>query len=115
MYAYDHTPLNASVEAVPNPSPDWTQQKITMSAAYGNERLPAYLFLPKNTTPPYQTVVFFPSARVNFLPSSTALGDMNFVDFVIKSGRAVLYPIYQTLYERGNGRPTLPGPTCNAK
>ena len=56
-------------------------------------------------------MVFFPSARVNFLSSSDALGDMNFVDYVIKSGRAVIYPIYKGLYERRrSGRP-LPGPT----
>ncbi len=71
----------------------------------------AYLFLPKHTAPPFQTVVFFPSARVNFERSSATLGDLNFVDYVIKSGRAVLYPIYQSLYERRSNAPTLPGPT----
>jgi hypothetical protein len=111
LYAYDRTPLNASLEAVPDSSVDWTRQKITINAAYGNERLPLHLFLPKQTKPPYQTVIFFPSARVNFLASSTDLGDLSFIDYVIKSGRAVLYPIYQGLYERHSGRPTLPGPT----
>ena len=35
---------------------------------------------------------------------------MNFVDYVINSGRAVIYPLYRGLYERGAGRITLPGP-----
>jgi len=111
MYTYDRAPLNATVESVGEPSIDWTREKITFNAAYGSERMPAYLFLPKHTKPPFQTVVFFPSARSNFLTSSADLGDMSFVDYVIKSGRAVIYPIYKNLYERRSASATLPGPT----
>jgi dienelactone hydrolase len=50
--------------------------------------------------PPYQTVVFFPSARVLELPASDTLGDMKFIDFVIQSGRAALYVVYKSTYER---------------
>jgi dienelactone hydrolase len=111
MYAYDPTPLDATSQAMTDPSPDWTREKVTFNAAYDGERMSAYLFLPKHTKPPYQTVVFFPSARVNFLSSSAELGDMSFVDYVIKSGRAVIYPVYQKLYERRAKAVTLPGPT----
>ena len=62
--------------------------------------MPAYLFLPAHAHPPFQTVIFFPSARVNGLSSSDRLGDLSFVDYVIKSGRAVIYPVYKQLYER---------------
>ena len=74
------------------------------------DRLTLYLFLPKNVHPPFQTVLFFnPSARVNTIPdSSRNLEDMQFVDYVIKSGRALLYPIYQGTYGRGTNR-HLPG------
>jgi dienelactone hydrolase len=111
MYAYDPTPLNATSQAMSDPSLDWTREKVTFNAAYDGERMSAYLFLPKHTKPPYQAVVFFPSARVNFLSSSAELGDMSFVDYVIKSGRAVIYPVYQKLYERRAKTVTLPGPT----
>jgi dienelactone hydrolase len=111
IYAYDPTPLNASSQAIADASPDWTREKVTFNAAYDGERMSAYLFLPKSTKPPYQAVVFFPSARVNFLSSSADLGDMSFVDYVIKSGRAVIYPVYQKLYERRAKAVTLPGPT----
>jgi dienelactone hydrolase len=60
----------------------------------------AYLFLPAHAPPPYQTVVFFPSARAVDLPSSQALTDMKFIDYVIRSGRAVVYPVYKGTYER---------------
>jgi hypothetical protein len=100
MYAYDHTPLNAKVEAVKQDSVDWRKEKITIGAAYGNERIALYLFLPAKIQPPYQTIVFFPSARVLDIPNSEALGDMKFIDYVIRSGRAVLYPVYKGTYER---------------
>jgi eukaryotic-like serine/threonine-protein kinase len=111
MYAYDPTPLNATSQVAADPSPDWTREKVTFNAAHDGERMSVYLFLPKHTKPPFQAVVFFPSARVNFLSSSADLGDMNFVDYVIKSGRAVIYPVYQRLYERRAKTVTLPGPT----
>ena len=111
MYAYDRAPLNATSQPMVDPSVDWTREKVTFDAAYGGERMSAYLFVPKHTKPPFQSVVFFPSARVNFLTSSADLGDMSFVDYVIKSGRAVIYPVYQKLYERRSTTVTLPGPT----
>jgi pimeloyl-ACP methyl ester carboxylesterase len=61
----------------------------------------AYLFLPKRVRPPYQTVLFFPSARVMLLPpDSRELGDLKFFDYVVQSGRAVMYPVYEDTYER---------------
>ena len=111
MYAYDKRPVRATVEDVRDPSPDWTRHRITFDAAYGKERMAAILFLPRGAKPPYQIVMFFPSARVNELRNSDDLGDLTFVDYVIKSGRAVMYPIYQYLYERQGNRPAEPGPS----
>ncbi len=108
MYAYDRTPLNARDEGVVQDTPDWRMRRITLDAAYGNERFPVYLYLPKRVRPPYQAVVFFPSARVLDLSSSRTLGDTAFFDYVVQSGRAVLYPIYQDTYER-RMQHTLPG------
>lgn len=109
MYAYDNTPLNAESDDKTETTPDWTKQRITIDAGYGKERLPMYLFLPKNVHPPYQAVVFFPSARVNLMPDSRNLGDMQFVDYVIRSGRALAYPIYRETYERGKDMRIAPG------
>ena len=108
MYAYDHTPLNAKSEGVVEDTSDWTKEKITIDSGDGRERLPLYLYLPKNVHAPFQTVLFFPSARVWLMPSSQRLGDLQFVDYIIKSGRALLYPIYSGTYER-RGQRRLPG------
>jgi eukaryotic-like serine/threonine-protein kinase len=100
MYTYDRTPLHEKLESVEQDSPDWRKEKITFDAAYGNERITAYLFIPVRVQPPYETVVFFPSGRVLDIPDSRNLGEMQYIDFVIRSGRAVLYPVYKGTYER---------------
>ena len=72
---------------------------VTFAAAYGRERVPAHLFLPKNASPPYQTVVLFPSAYALNASSSSTL-DLSRFDFIVRSGRALLYPVYQGTFER---------------
>jgi eukaryotic-like serine/threonine-protein kinase len=102
MYAYPRLPLNAKLEGIVEETSDWRKEKVSFDTGYRGERMSAYLFLPKNVKPPYQTVLFFPSARVLFIQhtSDLGLGDLTFVDYVIQSGRAVVYPIYQGMYER---------------
>jgi dienelactone hydrolase len=99
IYAYDRTPLDPVVERLPSASPNWTREKITMNAAYGGEKLIAYLFLPTNASPPFQTVVYFPGSGAEILPRLSE-PELTFCDFVIRSGRAVLNPIYKNTYER---------------
>ena len=101
LYAYPNTPLNAVDEGVVKETVDWREEKVTFDTAYNGERMAAYLFLPKRARPPYQTVLFFPSARVELMPpDSSNLGDVDYFDYIIQSGRAVMYPIYDDTYER---------------
>ena len=60
LYSYDKKPLHATVEPYGKDEEFWAAEKITYTAAYGNERAIAYLFLPKKGKPPYQTVLSFP-------------------------------------------------------
>ena len=96
--------LNARVESRDESSEDWIEEKITFDAAYGDERIIAYLFLPKNTGPPYQTVIYFPGTSALLQESSEGLvGNRDFevyLSFVVKNGRAVLYPVYKGTFER---------------
>jgi cephalosporin-C deacetylase-like acetyl esterase len=102
FYAYDRKDMNAVTESVDDSSPFWRKEKVTYDAAYGNERIIAYLYLPKEGSPPYQTVIYFPGTSAMALRSSADLTTGNF-DFLVKSGRAVLYPVYKSTYERGDG------------
>lgn len=99
FYAYDRTELNAVREPQESGSRHWSKERITFDAAYGNERVIAYLFLPANAAPPFQTVVYFPGADALVLPTQSAWSSQ-YLDFVIRSGRAVLFPIYKGTYER---------------
>jgi dienelactone hydrolase len=96
QYAYDKTELNAVVEASKEEE-EWIREKITFDAAYGNERMMAYLFLPKNGNPPYQTVIDFPGSNAIHDRSSESLRPWA---FLLKSGRAFISPIYKSTYER---------------
>jgi formylglycine-generating enzyme required for sulfatase activity/dienelactone hydrolase/predicted Ser/Thr protein kinase len=100
LYAYDKTDLNPKVESIDDQGDDWRREKLSFAAAYGNERVPAYLFLPKRGSPPYQTVVYFShAASLNRVPSEGNL-QIDAIDFLIKSGRAVLYPVCKGMFER---------------
>jgi dienelactone hydrolase len=87
---------------------------VTIAAAYGGERVPVHLFLPKNVKPPFQTVLFFPGSGVIRNPTSGDLtAEVVKVDYVVLSGRALVYPIYKYTFERGDPkiRSSWPVPT----
>jgi formylglycine-generating enzyme required for sulfatase activity/cephalosporin-C deacetylase-like acetyl esterase len=108
LYEYDKVPLNAKVTAREE-TPDYVHETIHFDAAYGDERVIAHLYLPRNTPPPHQTVIFFPhtGARVQSSFPRDALvwtgrhsASARDLAFLLKSGRAVLWPVYKGTYER---------------
>jgi formylglycine-generating enzyme required for sulfatase activity/dienelactone hydrolase len=111
LYAYDKLPLDATVEKLPD-SDDWTSEKITYTAAYGNERAISYLFLPKKAKPPFQTVIFFPGSNALLL-RQFAIYPTSALDGLLRSGRAVIYPVYKSTYERGDGMESDVASTSN--
>jgi len=102
MFAYDRTPLHAVVEPMEQ-TESWKREKISFDAAYGNERMSAYLFLPKKASPPFQTVIYFPGASAMHERSSVEAPELSSYDFIIRTGRAVMVPVYKGTYERGEG------------
>jgi serine/threonine protein kinase/cephalosporin-C deacetylase-like acetyl esterase len=105
LYSYDKTPLHAVVESRQLTN-DWIVEKISFDAAYGGERMFAYLYLPRNATPPFQTVVHFTGSAALRTPSSANLEEDEYLedfDFIVKSGRAVMFPIYKSTFERRDG------------
>jgi formylglycine-generating enzyme required for sulfatase activity len=108
FYSYDRTDLGAVVEAVEEDE-HWRRERVSFAAAYGGERVQAHLFLPRNARPPYQTIVFYPTAESWFHRSSDYLRVVHF-DFLMRTGRAVLHPIYKGTYERGLGK-EIEGPS----
>ena len=106
FYAYEHTAPEGRVESANDGSPDWIKQRVTYDAGHDHERMPAWLFLPKNARPPFQVVVYFPGSGAFLYPdSNNDLVAFYQLDYLIRSGRAVLYPIYASTYERRDRRP----------
>jgi len=101
-FDYDDAPFNDRVEGIDESSRYWTKQRVTFDAAYGGERMIAYVFLPKNVAPPYQPVVYWPGGGAVHLGNSADHLDSQIVEFLIMSGRAVVYPIYKGTYERND-------------
>ena len=106
QFSYDKADLNAVIESKQESPGGWILEKIMFDAAYGGERVMVYLFLPKNTSPPYQTVIYFPGSAVINQRSSKDLENYYefpmFLSFLVKNGRAVLFPVYKGTFERGN-------------
>ncbi len=101
LYAYDRTPLNVVVESEDDSSPYWRKEKVSFDAAYGNERVAAFLFLPKNSAPPFQTLVYFPGSYALWMRSSEDIS-LQTPAFLPRSGRALIMPVFKSTYERGD-------------
>jgi formylglycine-generating enzyme required for sulfatase activity len=99
LYDYDRTPLNATVDATDTSGSYWTRETVSFDATYNDERMLAHIFLPKNIEPPYQVIMYFSSSAAILRRSSDEL-EIDFIDFIIKSGRAVVLPILWGTYER---------------
>jgi eukaryotic-like serine/threonine-protein kinase len=103
LYSYDRVPLNAKVERMEKVDDDWTTEKISYTAPYGNEQEIAYLMLPTKGKPPFQTVVFFPGSNALTTRTYKTYDTAVSLDAILRSGRAVVFPIYKSTYERGDG------------
>jgi eukaryotic-like serine/threonine-protein kinase len=99
VYAYEHGDLAPVVETVEDASPYWRREKVSFNGGYG-ERMIAYLFLPRGASPPYQTVVWFPGGDAYFFGAKDGLASQFVFDFIPRSGRAFVYPVYKGTYER---------------
>jgi dienelactone hydrolase len=99
MFAYDSVPLNARVESTDSTRRPWIRQRVTFDTPYGGERMVLYVYLPRFATRPYQTVIYYPGAPAWFFDSIDDYREVN-IDFVLKGGRALAFPIYQNTFER---------------
>jgi eukaryotic-like serine/threonine-protein kinase len=100
QFSYDKTPLNTVIESEEQ-GPLGLRQLIRFSAGYGGEEMLAYLFLPLRGKPPLQTVILFPGSLAIHTPG-VGPADFRRSDFLLKSGRAVMLPIYKGTYQRGD-------------
>ncbi len=85
-YKYDRKQLDVQIEEVVE-TEDWIREKVTF-AGIDNDRIIAYLFLPKRATKPFQCLSFMPGYDI-FLGRTTPEYIEWFLAPHIKAGRAV--------------------------
>jgi class 3 adenylate cyclase/pimeloyl-ACP methyl ester carboxylesterase len=102
IFAYEPTDLRATVDARQY-TRNWLRERISFDAAYAGDRMVLYLYLPVNGRPPYQTVFYWPGSAAFLLDSIDEY--TQYLDFVVKTGRAVAVPVYKGMFERGNRQP----------
>ncbi len=107
VYSYDHTDLRPAQESV-DESSLYRTEKITFEAAYDHQRVPASLFLPKHAKPPYETIVYVPPRSARYVGKIDEF-EIKFIEFLLKSGRAVLFTVCQGMYERRVSQAFGPG------
>jgi dienelactone hydrolase len=108
-YDYDRAPLNTVVEWADSTPSDWVVERVTYDAAYGNERGLAYLFTPKRYSGPHQAVMLFPGDGGFGARGSTPATYVNYVDWLIRSGRSVITPVFRSTFERSDSlRTSMP-------
>ncbi len=101
IYDYDRVPLKARVEEVDSSASDFVREKVTFTAAYGGERMSAWLYIPRSATPPYQSTVIFPGS--NALGANPYRGALPpIMGFIAPAGRVAVYPIYKSTHERSD-------------
>ena len=98
-FSYDQTELR--------PVREWTDpsyalgsaEKITFDSSYASQRVPAWLYIPKGIKPPWQTIIYVPPRSSRYVNRIDEF-ELKFLEFLVKSGRAVLFPICHGMYER---------------
>jgi dienelactone hydrolase len=111
-YEYDRIDLETRVVSVTENEKGWVLEKVNFKTAYDNERMDCYLFLPTNTQPPYQSVIYGHSANALYQENSDNLEDFfeykAFLEFIVENGRAVVFPIIKGTYGQRPDTPTNP-------
>jgi dienelactone hydrolase len=106
MYAYDSLPLNAEVVATDS-FEHWIRERVAFDLPYG-ERGEALLYIPNNTDPPYETVMYWPGIGALLLHSVDE-EILSTFDFIVRSGRAVAQPIFKGAFHRDDSTFSITG------
>jgi formylglycine-generating enzyme required for sulfatase activity/dienelactone hydrolase len=106
VFDYRKGPLNASVTGVDRKR-IWTRERVEFDAGYGNERVILHLYVPATGRAPYRTVVYWPGWDTFELTDVDEYFSKQ-LDFLVKNGWAVAFPVYKGIFERRVGSARLP-------
>jgi dipeptidyl aminopeptidase/acylaminoacyl peptidase len=98
-YRYDRSPLAATIDSSVTRPAGWRDEIVSFDAGHGAERMVAHVLLPTNAAPPYQVVLYFPGDGAFGAPWEHFF-TLYYPEFILRSGRAVVYPLFKGLHER---------------
>ena len=100
QFSYDKKPLDAKIEETME-GESWKAEKVSFDAGYNSERMLAYIFFPKKYTGRLQPVLFFGGSN-DIFSKKFETRFVNSIDFIMKSGRVLIYPILKGTNERSD-------------
>jgi len=91
-------------------SEDWIRKEVSIAVGTGEERMSIYFYLPHDIQEPYQPIILFPGYTA-FAPGALSRESVDtefpFPDFIVKGGRALVFPVVTGAYERYDGQLAL--------
>jgi dienelactone hydrolase len=99
LYAYDKTPLNAKRDAA-GVTDQFRWERVSFDAAYGGERMWAWLLLPKEPQQSYQPIIYWPGSGAMTVRSFDPRLEQRALAFIVRSGRTLVIPAYKGAYDR---------------
>lgn len=103
-FAYTSGTVNAAYVTVVGEQvhEDWTRREVLIPTSRPDDPLPVILFIPRRHAPPFQSVIFLPPAdswSPGFRSDSIDIANYQ-LDFVPRSGRVLIWPVYSGSHER---------------
>jgi len=89
--------LNAKSIYIDESHPVWDKERIQVEVGYNNEKMDVLIFKPKNSIGSLDSVILYPGANYYRTPPGIDEVDPGEygLDFVLKSGRALVWPAYK--------------------
>ena len=106
QFVYDKTALAAKVDKTIE-AELWNLDVVSIDAGYNNERMQVYVYLPKRFTGAREAVIYFPGSGGIYQRQFDPAFINQSIVFIVKSGRALIVPIYKGTYERHDGLKSL--------
>ena len=103
LYKYPKAPLKVQEQGLVQETVDWREEKATFDTGYRGERMTHICFCRRNREASLSdSVVLFRVREWSFCGErwGTRWGIRSSSISILQSGRAVMYPIYEDLYER---------------
>jgi formylglycine-generating enzyme required for sulfatase activity/dienelactone hydrolase len=96
--AYVPSMAGAEVEARETMASGAIRERVTIPVGYDDEQMRVYVYLPSTGAPPYQALIYFPALNAFQARASSAA----FIpaEYVPRSGRALVVPVFKGSFER---------------